>query len=316
MEKARELLSAGDRETGSVSGLEVRPHYAGHASSFYEGLALRGIKVDNIQRGSLTCTFTVPPRLTGGDGNLTPGAIANLVDAVGSAAMIADGQHSKVSVDMSISYVAAARLHDVLEITAKVLGHKAGYYGTYVLFKNKATGEIVAEGRHSLFVETAEEQMEKARELLSAGDRETGSVSGLEVRPHHAGHASSFYEGLALRGIRVDNIQRGSLTCTFTVPPRLTGGDGNLTPGAIANLVDEVGAAATIADGQHSKVSVDMSISYMAAARLHDELEITAKILGHKAGYSGTYVLLKNKATGEIVAEGRHSLFGNLLSKI
>lgn len=47
-----------------------------------------------------------------------------------------------------------------------------------------------------------------------------------------------------------------------------------------------------------------------------DELEIISKVLGHKGGYSGTYVLLKNKATGEVVAEGRHSLFGKLVSKI
>ncbi|XP_039135647.1 acyl-coenzyme A thioesterase 13-like isoform X1 [Dioscorea cayenensis subsp. rotundata] len=158
--------------------------------------------------------------------------------------------------------------------------------------------------------------MERTREFLVRGDSESKSVSALEVRPHRAGLAASFFEALALRGIRVDSIQRGSLTCTFTVPPRLTGVDGNLSAGAIANLVDEIGGAVILADGQHTKVSVDMSISYMSAARIHDELEITAKVLGHKGGYSGTSVLMKNKATGDVVAEGRHSLFGNLLSKI
>lgn len=47
-----------------------------------------------------------------------------------------------------------------------------------------------------------------------------------------------------------------------------------------------------------------------------DELEITSKFLGQKGGYFGTLVLLKNKATGEIVAEGRHSLFKKHASKL
>lgn len=158
--------------------------------------------------------------------------------------------------------------------------------------------------------------MEKARAALSLGEEESDRVRGLAVVPHRAGHDASFYEGFSLRGIRVDRIQPGSLSCAFRVPSRLTDSSGNLSPGAIANLVDEVGAAAIHADGHHPKVSVDMSISYMSAAKLNDELEITSRVLGHKGGYSGTQVILRNKMTGEIVAEGRHSLFGNLMSKI
>ncbi|WOL16527.1 acyl-coenzyme A thioesterase 13 isoform X1 [Canna indica] len=158
--------------------------------------------------------------------------------------------------------------------------------------------------------------MEKAKEMLSVGTEAAELVEGLDIRPHRAGHDASFYEGFALRGIRVDNIRPGFLFCTFRVPPRLTDADGNLSPGAIANLVDEVGAAAIHSEGLHMKVSVDMCISYLLAAKVDDELEITSKVLGHKGGYSGTHVLLKNKATGEVVAEGRHSLFGKLSSKM
>lgn len=43
---------------------------------------------------------------------------------------------------------------------------------------------------------------------------------------------------------------------------------------------------------------------------LQEELEINSRVLGHKRGYSGTQVILRKKKTGEIVAEGRHSLFG------
>lgn len=124
----------------------------------------------------------------------------------------------------------------------------------------------------------------------------------------------SFFEGFALRGIRVDSIHPGRILCTFTVPARLTTANHQLAPGAVVALVDEVGSAVSVADGKHLKVSVDMSVSLvdLAAAASGDTLRISARTLGHKGYYSGTYVLIDNAATGQVVAEGRHSLFGKL----
>jgi acyl-coenzyme A thioesterase 13 len=133
-----------------------------------------------------------------------------------------------------------------------------------------------------------------------------------------AGPSPSFFEGFALQGIRVDSIRPGRILCSFTVPPRLTSagdGDGDrLAPGAVVSLVDEIGSAAAVADGRHLKVSVDMSVSFvdLAAAAPGDTLRIAARALGHRGAYSGTHVLVANAATGKVVAEGRHSLFGKL----
>ncbi|CAI0475524.1 unnamed protein product, partial [Linum tenue] len=76
---------------------------------------------------------------------------------------------------------------------------------------------------------------------------------------------------------------------------------GKLATRAIANLVDEVGGAVVHVEGLPMNVSVDMSISFLASAKLHDELEIiTSRVLGQKGGYAGTVVLVKNKQTGEL----------------
>ncbi|KAF3329929.1 acyl-coenzyme A thioesterase 13 [Carex littledalei] len=158
--------------------------------------------------------------------------------------------------------------------------------------------------------------MERALEELRVGEEEAKAVEGLPVRAHRAGEEASFYEGFAVRGIRVDRIQPGFLSCSFTVPPRLTDRRGEMAAGAIANLVDEVGFAAVNSEGHGAKVSVDMNIAFITPAKLGDELEIRSRVLGHKGGYSGTHVLLRNKVTGQVIAEGRHSLFGNLKSKI
>ncbi|XP_019248092.1 PREDICTED: acyl-coenzyme A thioesterase 13-like isoform X2 [Nicotiana attenuata] len=92
--------------------------------------------------------------------------------------------------------------------------------------------------------------------------------------------------------------------------------EGKLASGAIANLVDEVGGAVVFVEGLPMNVSVDMSISFLSSAKADDELEIVGRVLGQKGGYSGTNVLVKNKATGELIAEGRHSLFGKHASKM
>lgn len=131
-------------------------------------------------------------------------------------------------------------------------------------------------------------------------------------------HVASFFEGLALRGIRVLSIQPGLIRCSYTVPNHLTdAATGCLAAGAVVSLVDEVGSAAAIADAQNLKVSVDMSVAFadLSQARPGDKLCIVARALGHKGAYSGTHVLFTNAGNGRVVAEGRHSLFGNMKKK-
>ncbi|KAJ7964122.1 acyl-coenzyme A thioesterase 13 [Quillaja saponaria] len=158
--------------------------------------------------------------------------------------------------------------------------------------------------------------MERANEFLQLTKEESDAVSRLTVPSHRVGVDSSFYEHFALRGIRVDRVEPGFVACTFKVPARLSDRAGNFASGAVANLVDEVGGALVHVEGLPMNVSVDMCISYLSTAKVNDELEVTSKLLGRKGGYSGTIVHLRNKATGELIAEGRHSLFGKHASKM
>ncbi|KAL2898778.1 Acyl-coenzyme A thioesterase 13 [Bienertia sinuspersici] len=158
--------------------------------------------------------------------------------------------------------------------------------------------------------------MEKAKEMLKLSKQESDTVSKLTVNPHLPNLEMSFYEDFSLRGIRVDRVEPGLVVCSFKVPPRLTDRDDKLTPGAIANLVDEIGAVVIYREGLPMNVSVTMSISYVSTAKVDDELEITSRLLGQKGSTFGTIVLFKNKASGDIVAEGRHTLFSKHASKI
>ncbi|XP_006647247.1 acyl-coenzyme A thioesterase 13-like [Oryza brachyantha] len=173
-----------------------------------------------------------------------------------------------------------------------------------------------------------EEEYSRVRQALAVSAHERSLVDAVSSAPaatppsasgdvgegHPPPHAASFFEGFVLGGIRVDSVQPGLVDCSFTVPSRLTDRSGCLAAGAVVSLVDEVGSAASIADGRPLKVSTDMSVSFVALARARpgDRLRVTARALGHKGAYSGTHVLISNAATGEVVAEGRHSLFGKM----
>ncbi|GJN13266.1 hypothetical protein PR202_ga31619 [Eleusine coracana subsp. coracana] len=160
-----------------------------------------------------------------------------------------------------------------------------------------------------------------AEEQLRVSDEDGARVDALDrsasAMQREGEVVPSFFEGFALQGIRVDAIHPGRILCSFTVPARLTSSSTNrqqLAVGAVVALVDEIGSAVSVSDGKQLKVSVDMSVALvdLAAAASGDTLRITARTLGHKGFYSGTHVLIVNAATGQVVAEGRHSLFGKL----
>nr|XP_011460918.1 PREDICTED: acyl-coenzyme A thioesterase 13-like isoform X2 [Fragaria vesca subsp. vesca] len=142
----------------------------------------------------------------------------------------------------------------------------------------------------------------KENECVELSLPESDTVLRIVIPPQRPGEAS-FYENFAIRGIRVDQAEPGLVVCTFKDRA------GNLSNGAIANLVDIVGSYVTYTGGLIRNVSADISISYMSTAKLDDEVEITSKRLGQKGGYTGILVLLRNKATGDVIAEGRHSMF-------
>nr|XP_043635349.1 uncharacterized protein LOC122606574 [Erigeron canadensis] len=159
--------------------------------------------------------------------------------------------------------------------------------------------------------------MEKnTREYLKVTQQDTEWITRLNISPRQNEYSDTFYDYFSLKGIRVDTLQPGSIACSFTVPSRLTDRNGDLAVGAIANIVDAIGGAMAYENDAPMKFSVDMSISYLSKAKLNDEMEISAKLIGGKGGYAGTLVVLKNKLTGEIIAEGRHSLFCNPASKL
>ncbi|KAJ8641869.1 hypothetical protein MRB53_018563 [Persea americana] len=125
-----------------------------------------------------------------------------------------------------------------------------------------------------------------------------------------------FYDLFISHGIRVDRIEPGRICCSFKVPQRLLNTGNFMHGGATASLVDLVGSAAIFTVAPASGVSIEINVSYLDSAFLDEELEIEAKVLRVGKTVGVVSVELRKKSTGKIVAQGRHTKYLAISSKL
>ncbi|MCO5567600.1 hypothetical protein L7F22_021294 [Adiantum nelumboides] len=119
-----------------------------------------------------------------------------------------------------------------------------------------------------------------------------------------------FYDSLITHAISVDRAEHGRIVCSMRVPPSLCNAGDRLHGGAITSLVDIIGSAAIFSTGQtYSGVSVEINVTFMAAAPLGEEIEIESKALRVGKNLAFVAVDIRLKATGKLVAQGRHTKF-------
>ncbi|XP_006009249.1 acyl-coenzyme A thioesterase 13 [Latimeria chalumnae] len=100
----------------------------------------------------------------------------------------------------------------------------------------------------------------------------------------------------------------GKIVCELKIEEEHTNRVGTLHGGLTATLVDVVSTAALI----HTErglpgVSVDMNVSYLSAAKLGEKILITAEVLKQGRSLAFTTVDVTNKATGKLIAQGKHT---------
>ncbi|KAK9735610.1 hypothetical protein RND81_04G215500 [Saponaria officinalis] len=126
-----------------------------------------------------------------------------------------------------------------------------------------------------------------------------------------------FFDPFIIQGLHVDLIEHGRIICTFNVPNRLLNTANTLHGGAIASLVDLVGSAVIYTVGAPSTgVSVEINVSYLDAAQLNEEIEIEGKALRIGKSIGVVSVELRKKANGKIIAQGRHTKYLPVTSKL
>ncbi|XP_068620006.1 acyl-coenzyme A thioesterase 13-like [Battus philenor] len=115
---------------------------------------LRKLKVVCCTSGKLVTEFEVGPEHLNQRGTLHGGFIAHLVDAVSTYALTANDnvETRGVSIDLSVSYLNAARQGDNVEVEAitRKVGKKIAFLDVEI--RNKSTNEVIATGRHTKYV--------------------------------------------------------------------------------------------------------------------------------------------------------------------
>ncbi|XP_050684395.1 acyl-coenzyme A thioesterase 13-like [Leptidea sinapis] len=115
---------------------------------------LRKLKVVCCTNGKLVTEFQVGPEHLNQRGTLHGGFISHLVDAISTYALTTNEKIETrgVSIDLSISYMSAAKEGDYVEVEAltKKLGKKIAFLEVEV--RNKNNNEVLATGRHTKYI--------------------------------------------------------------------------------------------------------------------------------------------------------------------
>ncbi|XP_062952969.1 acyl-coenzyme A thioesterase 13 [Cynocephalus volans] len=98
------------------------------------------------------------------------------------------------------------------------------------------------------------------------------------------------------------------LVCEMKVEEQHTNKMGTLHGGFTATLIDNISTLLLLCSERGvTGVSVDMNITYMSPAKLGEDIVITAHILKQGKTLAFASVDLTNKATGKLIAQGRHT---------
>ncbi|MCL7046865.1 hypothetical protein MKW94_030659 [Papaver nudicaule] len=121
---------------------------------------------------------------------------------------------------------------------------------------------------------------------------------------HKGGQKASEIEAQALQNLYSIRVRRGLIHCNFIVPESLSDRDGSWRVGAIATLIDIVGACAVHTSFGKLYVTIDLNVSYFSTAKIQ-KWRLRQKYLGHKGNLSSVMVVIRKKGNGDLVAIGK-----------
>ncbi|WCJ40806.1 Thioesterase superfamily protein [Euphorbia peplus] len=124
-------------------------------------------------------------------------------------------------------------------------------------------------------------------------------------------------ETLSLHGLKILEARQGYILCSFVISNRISDENGNWEAGALATLIDNVGASAICSLVGKIKVSLDFSISYYSSAKIHEEVEIEAKVIGEKGKLMSVLIeVRKKKKTRQLIALGKQWMSSNSITDV
>ncbi|XP_069586985.1 acyl-coenzyme A thioesterase 13 [Ranitomeya imitator] len=111
-----------------------------------------------------------------------------------------------------------------------------------------------------------------------------------------------------LNKLQLVSASPGKIVCELKVEEEHTNRNGTMHGGCTAILVDNISTFALMHTERGAPgVSVDMSITFMNAAKIGESILITAQVLKQGRTLAFATVDLVNKETGKLIAQGRQT---------
>ncbi|PKI45400.1 acyl-coenzyme A thioesterase 13 [Punica granatum] len=158
-----------------------------------------------------------------------------------------------------------------------------------------------------------------------------------DMQPEHAVSVTIFFEGVGVNSslpaqlaakdacsnllrdlLRADRIERGKITCSFTVEPVIANIYGGLHGGAVAAIAERVSiACARTVVAQNKEIFLgELSISYLSAAGKSAEVIVDGSIIRSGRNVTLVSVDFKLKKTGLLVYTARATFFNMPVAKL
>ncbi|KAL0010399.1 hypothetical protein SO802_005507 [Lithocarpus litseifolius] len=123
-------------------------------------------------------------------------------------------------------------------------------------------------------------------------------------------------ETITMEGLKVVQAQKGFIRCHFLVPNSVADKEGNWHVGAMATLIDTIGAAAVLSLIGLINISVQLNISYYSTPKIQEEVEIEAKVMAEKEILTSVVVEVRQRDNGKLIALGKQWMTTWSTSKI
>ncbi|MBA0767404.1 hypothetical protein Gotri_016290 [Gossypium trilobum] len=121
-------------------------------------------------------------------------------------------------------------------------------------------------------------------------------------------------ETRVLQGLRVIHAEKGFMQFGFVVPNVVSDVDGNWHVGALASLLDLVGAITTFSYADCVSTVADFNASYYSTAKIQEHVEIESRVMADKGKLIHVVVQVRKKGNGEVIAVGNLWMASNKLT--
>ncbi|KAI3865340.1 hypothetical protein MKW92_016199 [Papaver armeniacum] len=129
---------------------------------------------------------------------------------------------------------------------------------------------------------------------------------------------NGFFSDIIRDLLKIDSIERGRVTCFFTVKPSVVNTYGTLHGGAVGVIAElmALACARTLVANDKDLFLGELSISYLAAAGVNVELEIDGRVARSGRNITTTSVDFRIKESRKMVYTARATFYATPISNL